>query len=636
MRSRCVISSLSVLFSMLAGTPGPVIAQGLPVHAGTRVLRSGDLLVEVGDPESGACRWNRGLRFSPVANVLRLRLRGHEFAYSPVSGGAVDSGYTGGLPMEFDIGQEAFQPDPPGYNEGVNGDPFLKIGVGILTRNNAAYNFSATYPVVELAHTTVVWDTDRAHFEQTLTGTANGYSYSLQEDLIVKNDRLIMTYLLKNTGTKTFTTEQYIHNFLTFNDRSVGPDYRISFPYDFTASPEVPVWSPPRSRLTAVTSNPAVVRFGNIIAYMSLASSVPKIWVYKPEEYVGADVFAVEQTGTGQRLIIDTSAPTPYVGIWTTDYQVSPEQFVMLTLSPGQEVAFARTYIAGVGGGLPEDNTSDGSVDASDLLTLSSAWLSGPGMADWEPACDIAAVANDKIDLRDLSALAVNWRRNAHSPRPVTHWRFDESAGDLAMDDAGENSGTLHGVGDGGSPWVSGKVDGALLLDGVDDYVEIDGYPGIGGTKPRTVCAWVQTREKFASEMTLIAWGQPAPGSYWSLELDAGGRFRVSCHAGHAMVGPTVVGDARWHHVAAVLDPVQPGMPLMSDVKLYVDGKRQNLYELVEHRIDTSCEQSVRVGSSHDPGGLSWFDGTIDDVQLFNVALSPENIQQIYEGTTIQ
>ncbi len=627
-----LMSLCGALSLTIAGAPRLLFAQNLPVHAGTRILRSGEFLVEVGDPESSECRWNRGLRFSPVANVLRLQLRGQEFVYSPATGGAVDSGYTGGLPMEFDIGQEAFQPDPPGYNEGVSGDPFLKIGVGILTRNSAAYSFSSTYPVVELARTTVRWETDRAHFVQTLAGAANGYSYALEEDLIVKNDRLIMKYLLKNTGNKTFTTEQYIHNFLAFNSKSVGPDYRISFPYDFTASPDVPVWSPPRSRLSAVTNNPAVVRFGNIIAYMSLISSVPKIWVYKPEGYLDADVFAVEQTGTGQRLIIDTSAPTPYVGIWTTDYQVSPEQFVMLTLSPGQEIAFTRTYTASVGGGLAEDSTADGLVDASDLFMLSSAWLSEPGGADWEPACDIAVPADDKIDLRDLSALAANWSRNAHSPRPTAYWRFDESVGGLALDEVSGKTGTLHGLSDEGSPWVAGKVEGGLLLDGLDDYVEIDDYPGVCGSAPRTVSLWMQTSERSASEMTLIAWGQPTPGGYWSLELDAGGRLRVSSNGGHAMVGPTVVGDARWHHVAAILDPVQAKAPLMSDVKLYIDGQRQNLYELVEHRIDTSCEGSIRIGGSHDPNDPSCFAGTIDDVRIFNTALSAENIEQIYEG----
>ena len=122
------------------------------VHAGTRILQSGGLVVEIGDPDSPDCRWNRGQRFSPVANIIQVTLNGLEFCYAPVNGGSLS--YLGGLPMEFDIGQESFQPDPPGYNEGTNGSPFLKIGVGILRRNSSEYNFSSTYPVIELAQTT--------------------------------------------------------------------------------------------------------------------------------------------------------------------------------------------------------------------------------------------------------------------------------------------------------------------------------------------------------------------------------------------------------------------------------------------------------------------------------------------------
>ena len=163
-----------------------------PVHAGTRILHCGNLIVEVGDPDSSDCRWNQGLRFSPIANVIQVKLNDREFCYAPTNGGAL--GYLGGLPMEFDIGQESFQPDPPGYNEGSNGSAFLKIGVGILRRNSSPYDFSSSYPVVELAQTTTTWESDRAHFVQTLSGTANGYCCRLEEDVIVKNDAILMVY----------------------------------------------------------------------------------------------------------------------------------------------------------------------------------------------------------------------------------------------------------------------------------------------------------------------------------------------------------------------------------------------------------------------------------------------------------
>lgn len=96
----------------------------------------------------------------------------------------------------------------------------MKIGVGILRRDGGAYNFSTNYPVVELARTAATWGRDRVRFVQTLAGAANGYSRRLEEDIVVKNDRITMTYLLHNTGVKTFITEQYLHNFTTFNGRT--------------------------------------------------------------------------------------------------------------------------------------------------------------------------------------------------------------------------------------------------------------------------------------------------------------------------------------------------------------------------------------------------------------------------------
>ncbi len=52
---------------------------------------------------------------------------------------------------------------------------------------------------------------------------------------------------------------------------------------------------------------------------------------------------------------------------------------------------------------------------------------------------------------------------------PVAHWTFDEGAGSVAHDISGNGfHGTVHG-----GIWISGPLDGALGLDGIDDYVQI-------------------------------------------------------------------------------------------------------------------------------------------------------------------
>ncbi|MHC4556496.1 MAG: LamG domain-containing protein [Planctomycetota bacterium] len=603
-----------------------------PIHAGTRILHSGNLIVEVGDPDSQDCRWNQGLRFSPVANVIRVQLNYRDFCYAPTTGGAL--GYMGGLPMEFDIGQEFFQPDPPGYNEGSNGSAFLKIGVGILRRNSSDYNFSSNYQVVELAETTTTWESDRAHFVQTLSGTANGYSCRLEEDLIVKNDRILMHYVLTNTGTKTFTTEQYLHNFLTFSQRNVGPNYRVYFPYDFTVSPEPALWEPPELMLVGrtyqfVDNNPPMVSLANMILYTKTISSVPKTWIYKPDDYLGPDTIAVEQSDIGQRVIIDSSLRSAYVGIWTTDYQVSPEQFVIITLAPGEHAEFTRTYEFSTDGSMAQDCTGDRIINGNDLSALSSAWLSVPNRANWNPSCDVSDPADDRINNKDLAVLGQVWGQSATDPVPVAYWPLNETAGMIAADSTDSHDGSLLGFSADDSHWVTGRLGGALEFDGTDDYVEVEGYPGICGKKPRSVLAWIKTRGIPVGRLPIIAWGQKQPGAYWLLEVDEDQRLRLSCESGFISANEKQVGNGNWHHIAVVLDPVDPECPLISDVLLYVDGERRTIYKTEEAQINTGCTENVRIGAAHGPDDNT-FAGTIDEVAIFDVVVAPTVVRQAY------
>jgi hypothetical protein len=601
-----------------------------PIHAGTRILHSGNMVVEVGDPDSPDCRWNRGLRFSPVANVIRVQLNNRDFCYSPTSGGEL--GYLGGMPMEFDIGQEEFQPDPPGYNEGSDGSAFLKIGVGILQRNSSEYNFSSSYPVIELAHTTTTWQTDRAHFVQSLSGSANGYCCRFEEDLIIKNDRIIMHYVLANTGTKTFTTEQYLHNFLTFSQRNVGPNYRVYFPYKMTASPEVTQWKPPELKPVGrgqqwVDENPPMVSLANMILYTETISSVPKTWIYKPEDYQGPDTIAVEQTEAGQRVVIDSSLWSAYVGIWTTSYQVSPEQFVIVTLAPGQSAEFTRTYRFSVDGSMAQDCTGDQVVNGADLSAMSSAWLSEPNGAGWNPSCDVSA--DDMINSKDLAVMGRVWIKDTANPTPVAYWPLDETAGMLAADSVGSYDGSLKGFSADDSHWVGGHSGGGLRFDGIDDYVEVEGYKGICGMNPRTVSAWIKTLPEPTGTIPIIAWGQNLPGAYWLLEVDEDQRLRLSCGSGFISANEQQVGDGEWHHVAVALDPVNTARPLVSDVLLYVDGRRRTIYRMEEAEINTGCAENVRIGAGYGPDS-HYFSGVIDEVAIFDMAIGTTAVHQAY------
>jgi hypothetical protein len=369
-----------------------------------------------------------------------------------------------------------------------------------------------------------------------------------------------------------------------------------------------------------------------MIEYTERASGVPKIWIYAAEGYAGPQRFSVEHLDLRQRATVEASIPAAYVGIWTTDYQVSPEQFLQITLEPGQEKRFTRTYTFRVDGFVPQDCTGDRTADANDLAVVSAAWLSEPETPAWDPACDVSSPADDRIDLRDFTALAGRWRQPQGLPAPVAHWRFDEAAGTTLLDERGRYPGHLHNFPDDGSQWTAGVADGGLQFDGIDDCVRVEEGPAIVDTSPRTIAAWIRLSERPSQNQAILAWGEATPGRYWLLDVDATRRLRFSCGAGFAYA-TKVVGDMRWHHVAAVLDPLVPGSPRVGDVKLYVDSQPQVVYEMAEQPIDTGVTSPLTIGASHHPQDAQSFHGVLDDIRIYETALSPAHIEHIYQET---
>ncbi|MFA7343503.1 MAG: hypothetical protein WC003_04285, partial [Terrimicrobiaceae bacterium] len=178
--------------------------------AAARVLTSGSLSVEVMEPKHPD-RYNRGVRFTPVAAVLGVALAGQSFLYAPKAHDpAADHG---GLASEFDMcipgGPEADL--PPGYAEAAEGEGFLKIGVGVLRTEKKTYNFFQKPEMIEPAKTTVQWGSDSAVFRQTCSGV-NGYAYELAATVTARNDTVLVDWKLTNTGAKPFLTKQYTHN----------------------------------------------------------------------------------------------------------------------------------------------------------------------------------------------------------------------------------------------------------------------------------------------------------------------------------------------------------------------------------------------------------------------------------------
>jgi len=247
-------------------------------------------------------------------------------------------------------------------------------------------------------------------------------------------------------------------------------------------------------------------------------------------------------------------------------------------------------------------------IDTADLVTLIEHWGSE------EPLCDIGPLplGNGVVDDTDLAVLMNYWGREAFDPSLIAHWPFDEVQGVIAYDDAGTYDGTLVG----GPAWQPdvGIVDGALQFDGLDDYVETDPIlnPADGVF---SVVAWIQAG---APGQVVIS---GAMGSNW-LMLDAEGRLMTELESpGRSSPGPllseasvTDPPEADWHWIGFVWDG--------SYRHLYVDGVEVATDDAPLPVLEGS-EGGLYLGAGSTLAPGTFFSGLIDDVRIYNRAVSP-------------
>lgn len=277
----------------------------------------------------------------------------------------------------------------------------------------------------------------------------------------------------------------------------------------------------------------------------------------------------------------------------------------------------ARSFLAPCGHAVPEsdeelagDIDRDCVVSISDLSYLSRAWLR-EGLVAGDITGDRA------VTLADAAALAADWLATAGL---MAYWPFDETTGWVAADHSGHhNDAQLTNMDE--QVWVSGQRGNALEFDGTDDFLRADSYTGISGSHARTCTAWIRTT--MTSPGTILSWGRyTVAGELWDLRVNSTGQLRLHVSGG-GINGTTAVNTGQWVHVAAVL-PYRADNT--EDIRLYVNGNLQSGGTVTSLPIDTRLSGPVRIGNSESG---TPFDGTIDEVRIYNRALTAEEIGQL-------
>ena len=161
----------------------------------------------------------------------------------------------------------------------------------------------------------------------------------------------------------------------------------------------------------------------------------------------------------------------------------------------------------------------------------------------------------------------------------------------------------------------------AINFDGIDDYVQTT-YAGINGTNNRTIEAWIRTTGNFVpnnggSQGVLVDYGTFINGQRFTFNVLWANAIRLEV-GGNGISGTIPVNDGSWHHVAVVFS--NPG----NTIELYVDGVLDTQGSLTIP-VNTGTTNDIMIGRRID--GLNYFEGDIDEVRIWNTALTQATIQ---------
>ena len=208
----------------------------------------------------------------------------------------------------------------------------------------------------------------------------------------------------------------------------------------------------------------------------------------------------------------------------------------------------------------------------------------------------------------------------------ISFWTFDEAdtEDNIVMDTIGINHGTIMGE----PEVVDGWIGDALQFDGIDDGVNCGQDPSLDlGKEDFTLEAWFRGGTQTSSWPCIFRKGNALcdtcppgyaifwAGNQWTLALDAsnqaGDQDRVTVASGPYM-------DEEWHHIVGTRDK--------DKTYLYLDGV------LVNSGVNN--DRNINTGSSLFISSDTSFNGAIDEVKIYNRALSEGEIQRNYKATS--
>jgi hypothetical protein len=226
----------------------------------------------------------------------------------------------------------------------------------------------------------------------------------------------------------------------------------------------------------------------------------------------------------------------------------------------------------------------------------------------------LSAIASDAAGNKSTATVTVNVSNSTTTSNGlVAAYGFNEGSGTTVKDSSGNNNtGTISNA-----TWATGRYGKALSFNGTNSWVTVQNSASLNLTGPMTLEAWIETSASPTDWQALIFKEMPSDTAYYLYrsgysDAPVGGMYSSG---EQSIVASNNLTLNTWMHLAFTYDG--------STERLYVNGV------LVASQAKTGAVQSS-TGVLHIGGDSVWgefFQGLIDEVRIYNRALSASEIQ---------
>jgi len=213
----------------------------------------------------------------------------------------------------------------------------------------------------------------------------------------------------------------------------------------------------------------------------------------------------------------------------------------------------------------------------------------------------------------------------------VGHWAFEGSGsisnGQSLPDSSGRaNSCVASNPNGTGMSFTAGQFGNDVQLDGVDDSFSCSNGSSLNITRAITISAWVNPSGTQGSYSRILA-----KNWFYYLYITATNYVTLGFQDGSPSVGmltsASSLTNGSWQHIVGTYDRDVSS----NNQKIYINGVLSS-QRTGTGVIPNNLSTTLTVGA-HSPVSYGFMNGSLDDVRLYNRALSAEEIKAIYEAT---